>query len=89
MPRQKHFDWSVIDDLKSKKHDYEIVTMLRNPVDRAISHFYYIKTQSWVSPDFRQMTLADFVRDPEALMNYRGVWQDGQVNKFKPFDKFY
>ena len=85
VPRMKHFDWSVIDDWKTK-HDYEIITLLRNPVDRAISHFHYIKTQSWVSPDFRQMTLEDFVKDPEALMNYRGVWQDGQVNKFQPFD---
>ena len=75
---QKHFDWSVVDHMKAK-HDYQVVTLLRNPVDRAISHFHFIKSQPWVSREFLKMNLEQFVRDPQALMDYRGVWQDGQV----------
>ena len=29
--------------------NYEVVTLLRDPIERAISHFNFIKTQSWVS----------------------------------------
>ena len=78
VPHMKHFDWSVVEQWKAK-HDYQIVTLLRDPVDRAISHFHFIKSQPWVSPDFRQMNLEQFVRSPKALMETRGVWQDGQV----------
>ena len=47
VPQMKHFDWSVVRHMQQEA-DYTVVTILRNPIDRAISHFHYIKHQSWV-----------------------------------------
>ena len=39
--------------------DYEVVTLLRDPIQRAISHFNFIKSQSWVSD--AQKPIIEFV----------------------------
>lgn len=38
----KHFDWTVI---KQRKSAVTAVTLLRNPVERAISHFHFMKVK--------------------------------------------
>jgi len=39
-----HFDWSYIMD---RYPTGEVVTMLREPVSRAVSHFNFMKKLSW------------------------------------------
>ena len=41
-------NWAKEKEIKK----YEVVTLLRDPIERAISHFNFIKTQSWVSAGF-------------------------------------
>ena len=45
--------------------------MFRDPVDRAISHFEYVKLQKWTSDDYKNKNLADFLANPEEMMNMR------------------
>ena len=51
IPKWKHFDWPGMTNWATENQigNYEVVTLLRNPIQRAISHFNFIKTQSWVS----------------------------------------
>ena len=64
-----HFDWSYIEEKYNKTH--EIITMFRDPVDRAISHFEYVKLQKWTSDDYKNKNLSDFLANPEEMMNMR------------------
>ena len=41
----KHFDWTVIASHKGSV----AVTLLRNPIERAISHFHFMKVRSLFS----------------------------------------
>jgi len=43
----KHFDWSYYQSLKGFRQEIHVLTWLRNPVDRAISHYNYMKKGSW------------------------------------------
>ena len=51
IPKWKHFDWAGLEHWTAEKKitQFEVVTLLRDPIQRAISHFNFIKTQSWVS----------------------------------------
>jgi hypothetical protein len=78
----KHFDWSYVE----KKYgtvgkDVEVVTILRQPVARAISHYYFTKRLKWVesSPYFVKQNLTEFLHDRHALLEFRDIWQDGQA----------
>ena len=59
IPKWKHFDWSGMVNWAQEKaiHNYEVVTLLRDPIQRAISHFNFIKTQSWVSGGFHSKAI--------------------------------
>jgi hypothetical protein len=59
----------------------DVVMMLRDPVARAVSHFYYLKKQAWTAeiPRFRNQTIQEFLHDPETMIRLRDVWQDGQA----------
>ena len=61
IPKWKHFDWSGMTDWATENQidDYEVVTLLRDPIQRAISHFNFIKSQSWVSD--AQKPIIEFV----------------------------
>ena len=73
----KHFDWSYID------HHHptgKVVTILRDPVSRSISHFSFMKTLSWTKGmTIRSQSLSEFLNDKISMMSARGAWQDGQA----------
>jgi len=72
----RHFDWSYVDTLK----DASVITMLREPVSRAVSHFHFAKTLGWTRGlPMRHQTLTEYFKDPQGLLDSRGVWQDGQA----------
>ena len=72
----RHFDWSYVDTLK----DASVITMLREPVSRAVSHFHFAKTLGWTRGlAMRHQTLTEYFKDPQGLLDTRGVWQDGQA----------
>ena len=43
----KHFDWSYYESMKGLRQKIHVLTWLRNPIDRAISHYNYMKQDSW------------------------------------------
>ena len=79
--RTKHWDWTLPSEIRNRSPDkhYEVITILRNPIDRAISHFNFIKNQNWVGDDMKNAKIDDFVNNKTLLMAYRGVWQDGSA----------
>ena len=72
-----HFDWSYIEE---KFPDEQIVTLLREPVSRAVSHFDFMKSLSWTKGlPIRSQNMSQFLKDPVSMLDCRGLWQDGQV----------
>ena len=55
--------------------------MLRDPVDRAISHFYFHKhlPHAQADPKFLNMSLTEFLNDSKTMMRHRTIWFDGQA----------
>ena len=73
----KHFDWSWIDD---RYPDGDVLTLFRDPVTRAISHFNFMKTLSWTKGmTIRSLTIEEFLDNHKSMMENRGCWQDGQA----------
>mmetsp|Transcript_5253 Transcript_5253/g.9651 ORF Transcript_5253/g.9651 Transcript_5253/m.9651 type:complete len:357 (+) Transcript_5253:114-1184(+) len=72
----RHFDWSYIDSLSTK---VDVITMLRNPVERAVSHFS--SAQLWMKQlqHFRNLTLGDYLHNSNLLLQTRSIWFDGQA----------
>lgn len=78
-----HFDWSLIDRVteKSAENDkFYVVTHLRNPIDRAISHFYFMRKFKWTTGlKSRSQTMGEYLQDYETMLRSRDAWQDGQA----------
>lgn len=73
----RHFDWSFI----QKIPDADVVVMLRNPVARTISHFYFSKTKSWaIDKQLSKLSLEKYLHDPRSMLEYRDVWRDGAAS---------
>lgn len=70
----KHFDWSGV---AKENRDY-IAILLRHPVERLISHFYFSKICPWTegSP-IRQTSLHDYLMDYQLMLDTYQIWQDG------------
>ena len=78
-PCSTHYDFSFIEDDVVKGRLLP-VAVLRHPVDRAISHFYFARTLSWTAGNpIRTETLEEYLDDPQTMLETRGVWQDGQA----------
>ena len=66
------------------KRDYsdaqiDVITLLRHPVDRAISHFYFVKRdQGWATKLLKEVTIEEYLANFPLMMEIRGIWQDGQ-----------
>ena len=57
----------------------EVISLLRHPVDRAISHFNFVKRdKGWATTLLRGVTIEQFLDDLPLMMQIRGIWQDGQ-----------
>ena len=62
--------------------------MLRHPVKRAISHYYFLRSQQWtLGSAIHDYNLTDFLTLPikqnndwSNMMAFRGFWQDGQAS---------
>ena len=81
----KHFDWSSVESLretmKDKTKSFEVITLLREPVSRGISHFNFIKRdRGWASKLLVGVTLEKLFGDLDLMMQVRGLWQDGQAS---------
>ena len=77
----RHFDWSYIEERYPAEM---VVTLLREPISRAISHFDYMKTLSWTKGmPIRTQNMDQFLHDPASMLDCRGLWQDGQVSESK------
>lgn len=81
----KHFDWSSIESLrktiKDQTKNFEVITLLREPVSRGISHFNFIKRdRGWASKLLVGVTLEKLFGDLDLMMQVRGLWQDGQAS---------
>jgi hypothetical protein len=73
-----HFDWAYIVKLPQDKID--VITMLRHPVARAVSHFYYAKPQPWtVGTELRSISLHEYLQGASHLLRSRIIWADGQA----------
>ena len=76
----RHYDWTVIDDLESRGVKVATVALLRHPVKRATSHFYFAQTLPWTKQAaIRKQNLSQYLADPHSMLDTRDVWQDGQV----------
>jgi len=74
----RHFDWSEIDAMMNTHNTLNVVTMLRNPVDRAISHYYSAKI--WMkNQHFKTSTLQEYLNDTNLMLSTRSIWMDGQA----------
>jgi len=78
---KRHYDWSYYKNLKDESsQEIHPLTWLRHPVDRAISHFNFMKQLAWTKgTPIRQTSLSDFLSNYEMMMDFRGAWQDGQA----------
>ena len=80
---KRHFDWSEIEKVREWRDNLpvEVVTMLRHPVQRAVSHFYYWKTLNFTEgTKIVNQTLSEYLfeGDVQNLLDTRDIWQDGQ-----------
>lgn len=74
----KHFDWSYIQGMIGMENA-DVILMLRNPVARSVSHFYFAKHSQHGSHKLQSASLSAFLSDPQFLLEERGIWQDGQA----------
>lgn len=79
----RHFDWSFVSALGS---NVQVLTMLREPVSRAISHFHFVQDSHFGlgtglgEGNGKNMTLSAYFAKPSPLMfETRDIWQDGQA----------
>ena len=75
-----HFDWTVAKKVESLGYQVAPIVILRNPVQRIISHFYFLQNKSWSKgKKYRKQTLSEFFNDTESMMESYHLWNDGQV----------
>ena len=76
----RHYDWTVIQKMETHGVKVATVALLRHPVERSISHFYFAQTLPWTKGTvMRQQSISQYLRDPQSMLNTRDIWQDGQV----------
>ena len=76
----RHFDWTVIQCMCDEGVQVAPLVLLRDPIRRAVSHFYFMKTLPWSEGTrMRNQTLSEFLNDPASMLESRDVWQDGQA----------
>jgi len=75
----QHYDYSYIASKGIPRVNIEFITILRNPVSRAVSNFYFSKTGKWTK-DFimRKQTFSEYIRDEKSMKQYRAAIRDGE-----------
>lgn len=80
----KHFDYSYIASKGTPQKDIDFVTILRHPVSRAYSQFYYSQTLTWTKGLLmRKQTFSEHIRDIESIRQYYQALVDGCVEFIK------
>ena len=75
-----HFDWTIAQKVESLGYQVAPIIFLRNPIQRIISHFYFLQSKSWSKgKKYRHQTLSEFFNDTESMMESYHLWNDGQV----------
>lgn len=73
----RHFDWSWI---QMHYPAHRVLIVLRDPIQRAISQFYFTRRLSWTAGmKIRRLTLDEYFTDYKEMLDTRGVWQDGEA----------
>lgn len=48
---KRHFDWSLVAEVERMGYQVAPMVMLRNPIERAVSYFYFLKSRNLVGKD--------------------------------------
>ena len=77
----KHFDWTEVEKVESYGTKTAPIVILRDPIDRFASDFYYSRKKSYTSGcKMRNQTLSEYLADPESMLQCQGIWFDGHVS---------
>ena len=79
---RRFFDWNQINATGIVGDNVDVITVLRDPIARAVSHFHYYKRQEFsAGMRIQRQNLTNYLMriDPQNLLNTRDVWQDGQA----------
>lgn len=63
------------------EHKGRLFTLLRDPIERAISTFYYLQNAYWerhYRPEYKEMTLLDYAAMPDTSNNWMTRWLTGK-----------
>jgi len=75
----KHFDYSYISSNGTINIDIDFITMLRNPVVRAVSQFYFSKKLDWTKGlIMKNQSFYEHIRDDESMKQYTQALTDGE-----------
>ncbi len=76
----KHFDWTMVTEGEQNGYKMAPLILFREPVTRAVSHFYFRKTlQVSIGEKMRDQTLGEYLADTESMLETRQIWFDGAV----------
>ena len=79
----KHFDWTEVEKVESCGTKTAPIVILRDPIDRFVSDFYYSRKRSYSSHwKMINQTLSEYLADPESMLQSQGIWFDGHVSLF-------
>ena len=73
MSKEKHFDWTQVESLRKlilekKKEQVAVVSLFRDPVARAASHFNFIKVPMEAN---RKPWAAELLKDRAGYLNFK------------------
>ena len=67
--------------LFDEQHKGRFFTILRHPIERAVSMFYYLQEATWertYRPEYKGMTLLDYAALPDTSSNWMVRWLTGK-----------
>lgn len=67
--------------LFDEQHKGRFFTILRHPIERAVSMFYYLQEATWertYRPEYKDMTLLDYAALPDTSSNWMVRWLTGK-----------
>ena len=77
----KHFDWTEVEKVESYGTKTAPIVVLRDPIDRFVSDFYYSRKMFYTSDcKMRNQTLSEYLADPDSMLECQGIWFDGHVS---------
>ncbi len=78
-----HFDFSLVSEIQNLGYNIKPITILRHPVRRMISHFYYVKQGNWRTDlKFKRQNLNEYLHDKQSMLITYELWHDGQVSNW-------